>query len=83
MKSKGLHGRKGGTSNLDLHATKKSEGGSASPKTISIGESQQFITSPLRQKNQLAKPPLFGNALRRTRSTFVRLRLRSQCDDFA
>jgi hypothetical protein len=61
---------KGGTSNLDIHATKKSEGGSASPKTMSIAESQQFITSALRQKNQSsAKPPLFANALRTTRST--------------
>jgi hypothetical protein len=50
MKSEGLHGRKGGTSNLDIHARKKSEGGSASPKTMSIAEGQQFIASALRQK---------------------------------
>src|SRR6266480_1387234 len=83
MKSEGLHGRKGRTSNLDIHAIKKSEGGSAFPKTRSIAEGQQFITSALRRKNQAAKPQLFANALKTTRSTFVRLCLCSQRDDFA
>jgi hypothetical protein len=83
MKSEGLHGRKGGTSNLDIHAIKKSEGGSASPKTMSITEGEQFITSALRQKNQAAKSQFFANALRTTRPTFLSLRLCSQRDDFA
>ena len=83
MKSEGLHGRKGGTSNLDIHAIKKSEGGSASPKTMSIAEGQRFHYKRACQKNQAAKPQLFANALRTTRSTFVRLRLCSQRDDFA
>jgi hypothetical protein len=69
MKSEGLHGRKGGTSNLDIHARKKSEGESASPKTMSIAEGKQFIASALCQKNQSTKPQLSANALRTTRST--------------
>src|ERR1041385_1476147 len=82
MKSEGLHGRKGGIDNLDIQARKKSKGGSALRRRCPA-QKTTFITSAPRQKNQSAKPQLFANALRTTRSIFVPLRVCSQHDDFA